>query len=152
MSWKHEEPLEEETVDSLAPTLANLLVNGSSEAGEAPPRRIFGFTLLVERHISATRNTRRWLSNSKSSPPHISDEIRGYSERPTLRVERLTWLIRVVSDIRYMYCNTLQSLGTSLILYSIPYISRAVKPVIRVNYKADWYLVFSNLGTVRYLI
>ncbi|CZR68413.1 uncharacterized protein PAC_18312 [Phialocephala subalpina] len=42
MSWKHEEPLEEEAADGPAPVPANPLVNGSQEAGEAPAIRIFG--------------------------------------------------------------------------------------------------------------
>jgi hypothetical protein len=36
MSWKHEEPLEEETTGDLVPVLVNPLVNGNHEAGEAP--------------------------------------------------------------------------------------------------------------------
>ncbi|KAI4119823.1 MAG: hypothetical protein LQ338_002157 [Usnochroma carphineum] len=42
MSWKHEEPLEEEAADGPEPVAANLLVNGSHKAGEAPALRIFG--------------------------------------------------------------------------------------------------------------
>lgn len=104
MSWKHKEPLEEEAADNLAPILANLIVNGSREAGEAPPRRIFGFTLLVERHISVRRNTRRCLSNSKSSPSDISGKIRGVwrAAYPQNRELDLAQLIKVVSYIHVL--------------------------------------------------
>jgi hypothetical protein len=42
MSWKHEEPLEEEAADDPVPVPVNPLVNGNHEAGEAPIRNIFG--------------------------------------------------------------------------------------------------------------
>ena len=42
MSWKHEEPLEEEAADGPALVLAKPLMNGSHEAGEATSIRIFG--------------------------------------------------------------------------------------------------------------
>jgi hypothetical protein len=47
MSWKHEEPLEEDSADGPAPAQANPLVNGSHEAG-GPTRRIFGSPSPVE--------------------------------------------------------------------------------------------------------
>lgn len=47
MSWKHEEPLEEEAADGPAPVPVNALVNGSHEMGEAPAIRIFGSPSLV---------------------------------------------------------------------------------------------------------
>jgi hypothetical protein len=52
MSWKHEEPLEEETADGPIPIPVNLLGNAqpliSHEAVEAHPRRIFGSLSPVE--------------------------------------------------------------------------------------------------------
>jgi hypothetical protein len=42
MSWKHEEPLDEETADGPVAVLANPVGNGSHEVGEAPLRNIFG--------------------------------------------------------------------------------------------------------------
>jgi hypothetical protein len=59
MSWKHEEPLEEEAADDPAPVPANPLVNGSHEAG-VPPRRIFGSPSPVEsnhRQVSGALNS-----------------------------------------------------------------------------------------------
>ena len=54
MSWKHEEPLEEEAADNPAPVQANPHVNRSHEAGEAPTRRIFGTPSPVEsNHLHA---------------------------------------------------------------------------------------------------
>ncbi len=55
MSWKHEELLEEEAADNPALVEANLLVNGSHEAGEAPTRRIFGPPSPIEsNHLHAS--------------------------------------------------------------------------------------------------
>ncbi|KAI1401865.1 hypothetical protein F4819DRAFT_305782 [Hypoxylon fuscum] len=42
MSWKHEEPLEEEAVDSPAPVPANPLANGCHGEEKLPTKRIFG--------------------------------------------------------------------------------------------------------------
>jgi hypothetical protein len=60
MSWKHEEPLEEEAAVGPAPVPANPLVNGSHEAGEAPAIRIFGSPSPVEsnhRQVSGALNS-----------------------------------------------------------------------------------------------
>jgi hypothetical protein len=57
MSWKYEEPLEEEAADGPAPIPANPLVNGSYEAGEAPAIRIFGSLELNHRQVSGALNS-----------------------------------------------------------------------------------------------
>jgi hypothetical protein len=66
MSWKHEEPLEDEAPDGPAPVPANPLVNGSHEAGEVPAISIFGSPSPVEsnhRHVSDA------LNSSQQGPP-----------------------------------------------------------------------------------
>ena len=47
MSWKHEEPLEEEAADDPTPIAASPLMNGSHGVREAPPRHISGSTSPV---------------------------------------------------------------------------------------------------------
>jgi len=65
MSWKHEEPFEEEAADDPALVLANPLVNGSHEAGEAPAIRIFGSPSPVE---SNHRQASGALNSSQQGP------------------------------------------------------------------------------------
>ena len=65
MSWKHEEPLEEEAADGPVPVPANPLVNGSHEAGEAPAIRIFGSPPPVE---SNHRQASGALNSSQQGP------------------------------------------------------------------------------------
>ena len=65
MSWKHEEPLEEEAADGPAPVPANPRVNGSREAGEALAIRIFGFPSPVE---SNHRQASGALNSSQQGP------------------------------------------------------------------------------------
>lgn len=48
MSWKHEEPLEEETGDGSAAVQANTFGNGTNGTGEAPIRGILGSTSPIE--------------------------------------------------------------------------------------------------------
>lgn len=48
MSWKHEEPLAEETADDPAPFQANPLWNSSHETGEAPITHIFEHAQPIE--------------------------------------------------------------------------------------------------------
>ena len=61
MSWKHEEPLEEETADGPVPVPADPQVgNGSRDSREAPTRRLFGSTSPVtsnHRQPSGIMNT-----------------------------------------------------------------------------------------------
>jgi hypothetical protein len=66
MSWKHEEPLGEEAADGPAPVLANPLVNGSHEAGEAPAIRIFGSPSPVKSNHHQASGA---LSSSQQGPP-----------------------------------------------------------------------------------
>ena len=69
MSWKHEEPLEEEAADGPAPVSANPLVNGTHKAGKAHPIHIFGSPSPVEsdhRHASGALN-----SSQQGSPTNI---------------------------------------------------------------------------------
>jgi hypothetical protein len=54
MSWKHEEPLEEEAADGAAPVPTNSLVNGSHKVGEAPAIRIFGSPPVESNHRQAS--------------------------------------------------------------------------------------------------
>jgi hypothetical protein len=66
MSWKHEEPLEEEVADGPAPVLANPHVNSSYKPGEAPAIRIFGSSSPVQsnhRQVSGASNS------SQQGPP-----------------------------------------------------------------------------------
>jgi hypothetical protein len=65
MSWKHEEPLEEEAADGPAPVPANPLVNSSHEAREAPAIRIFGSPSPVE---SNHRQASGALNSSQQGP------------------------------------------------------------------------------------
>jgi hypothetical protein len=64
MSWKHEEPLEEEAADGPAPVPANPLLNGSHEAGEAPAIRIFGSPSPVQSNYRQGA-----LNSSQQGPP-----------------------------------------------------------------------------------
>ncbi|KAH8163699.1 hypothetical protein CIB48_g4562 [Xylaria polymorpha] len=66
MSWKHEEPLEEEAADIPALVPANPLVNGSHEAGEAPAISIFGSPSPVQ---SNHRQASGALNSSQQGPP-----------------------------------------------------------------------------------
>ena len=87
MSWKHEEPLEEEAADGPAPVPANPLVNGSHEAGEAPAIRIFGSPSPVE---SNHRQASGALNSSQQGPPADIDSAgleNGDAERsPSRRI------------------------------------------------------------------
>ncbi|KAF4632618.1 hypothetical protein G7Y89_g5509 [Cudoniella acicularis] len=73
MLWKHEEPLEEEAADDPAPIPANPLVNGSHEAGEALPRRIFGSPSPI---ASNHHQTSGIMSTSQQGPPADVDSAR----------------------------------------------------------------------------
>ncbi|KAH8587523.1 hypothetical protein B0O99DRAFT_694404 [Bisporella sp. PMI_857] len=70
MSWKHEEPLEEEAADDPAPVPANPLVNGSHEA---PSRRIFGSPSPV---ASNHRQTSDIMNTSQQGPSWDVDSAR----------------------------------------------------------------------------
>ncbi|PVH71019.1 hypothetical protein DL98DRAFT_118056 [Cadophora sp. DSE1049] len=66
ISWKHEEPLEEETADGPGPVPANPQVgNGSRDAGEAPTRRFFESPSPV---TSNHRQTSGILNTSQQGP------------------------------------------------------------------------------------
>jgi hypothetical protein len=81
MSWKHEEPLEEEAAGSPAAVPANPLVNGSHETGEAPAIRLFGSPSPVQ---SNHRQVSGALNSSQQGPPADIDSARsenGDSER-----------------------------------------------------------------------
>lgn len=73
MSWKHEEPLEEEAANDPAPVQANPLVNGSHEAGEAPTICIFGSPPPVSGALNSSQQGQPERSSSTSnSPPYSS--------------------------------------------------------------------------------
>ncbi|KAF2176606.1 hypothetical protein K469DRAFT_438086, partial [Zopfia rhizophila CBS 207.26] len=78
MSWKHEEPLEEEVADGPAPIEANPLGNGSyNEAGEAPRARIFGSPPPVEtnqRQASGKMNTSQQGLSADIDLPGLANE------------------------------------------------------------------------------
>jgi hypothetical protein len=78
MSWKHEEPLEEEAADDPAPIPANPLVNGSHNVGEAPTRHIFGSPSPV------ASDHRQASGTSQQGPSADADSARqenGHAER-----------------------------------------------------------------------
>lgn len=77
MSWKHEEPLEEETANSPAPQ-ANPVENGSHEVGDAPLRNLFGspVTNLSERGIFI-RNSSPIESNHSQASGVINTSQQG---------------------------------------------------------------------------
>jgi hypothetical protein len=80
MSWKHEEPLEEEAADDSVPVLVNPLMNGNHEAGEAPIRNVFGrlVTNLSESSIFI-RNPNPVESNHRQSPGVMNSSQQGPS-------------------------------------------------------------------------
>ncbi|KAI9855801.1 MAG: hypothetical protein M1813_009610 [Trichoglossum hirsutum] len=73
MSWKHEEPLEEEAVDGPAPIPANPRVNGSHDTGEAPAIHIFGSPSPVESNYRQTSGT---MNTSQQRPSGDTDTAR----------------------------------------------------------------------------
>ncbi len=73
MSWKHEEPLEEEAVDNSTFVLANPLVNNSHDAREAPTRHIFGSSSPI---LSNHRQTSGIMSTSQQGPSADVDSTR----------------------------------------------------------------------------
>jgi hypothetical protein len=76
MSWKHEEPLEEETTNGPIPIPANPAGNSSHEAGEAPIFTVNGAPL---RYISSRPVTNLLESGIfiRNSPPVESNHGQG---------------------------------------------------------------------------
>ncbi len=73
MSWKHEEPLEEEAANGPAPAPVNPLVNDSHKAKEAATRHIFGSPSPVE---SNHRQASGALNLSQRGPSADIDSAR----------------------------------------------------------------------------
>jgi hypothetical protein len=84
MSWKHEEPLEEETADGPVPVPPNPAGNGSHEAGEAPIFTVNGAPL---RYISGRPVTKLLESGIfiRNSPPAESNHGQGSGDIDTSR-------------------------------------------------------------------
>ncbi|KAL8650304.1 MAG: hypothetical protein Q9210_003900 [Variospora velana] len=81
MSWKHEEPLEEEAADGPAPVPANPLVNGSHAAGEALNTLIFGSPSPVASNHGQSFGI---MNTSQQGPSADADSARqenGHDER-----------------------------------------------------------------------
>jgi len=100
MSWKHEDPLEEELADSPVPIQTDTLRNGNNdEAVEAPPARIFGSSTPAEtnrRQVSSKMNAsqRGQSANTESAGlangdvEHSTLELNSASQRPRRPVPR----------------------------------------------------------------
>ena len=81
MSWKHEEPLEEEAADGPAPAPANPLVNGSHDAGKAPAVPIFESPSPIQ---SNHRQVSGALKSSQQGTPadiHSTESENGHAGR-----------------------------------------------------------------------
>lgn len=89
MSWKHEEPLEEEAANGVAPQ-ANPVENGSHEAEGAPFRNLFGhpITSLAESGIPPVESNPRQVSgvmNTSEQDPSTNIDTTGLENGDTER-------------------------------------------------------------------